>query len=109
MPCRAAVGDVERLLTAKQVAAQLGVCLRTFDRHAGKEIPFVMIGTARRYDPKDVEKWLEARKAGVSGETRRPASTTSAGRSTVAMALGPQQREKLLKLREKRRASTREP
>jgi excisionase family DNA binding protein len=51
------------LLTVPQLAAVLGVHRVTVYRLA---IPYVLVGSRRRYRPEDVDAYLEARKVAAS-------------------------------------------
>lgn len=55
---------MEPLMTAKEVAAYLGVHPKSVDRWAsqGAGPPYVKIEGARRYDRADLLRWVEARK-----------------------------------------------
>lgn len=60
-----------RLLTAEEVAAMLRVHPKTVhDWAAAGEMPSMRLGTGprarRRFDPVAVERWLDARKEGVT-------------------------------------------
>jgi excisionase family DNA binding protein len=56
---------LERLLTAHEVADLLQVHLRTVRRLvADGGLPCVRVGTRVRFDPRDVLRWVSARKEG---------------------------------------------
>ena len=51
------------LITAKQCAARLAISTRTLWAITNRKgIPHVRIGKALRYDPRDLETWIEKRK-----------------------------------------------
>lgn len=51
------------LLTAREACQALAISDRKlWSLTAGHEIPCVRIGRAVRYDPRDLEAWIEARK-----------------------------------------------
>jgi excisionase family DNA binding protein len=53
----------QALLTAKATAKLLGISERTLWTLTNqKEIPHLRIGKALRYDPRDIETWIEKRK-----------------------------------------------
>ena len=57
----------EQLLAERAAAARLGMSQRTFKRHlaAGSLEPLraIMVGARRRYDPRDVERYIEVKRA----------------------------------------------
>ncbi len=60
-----------RLLDTEQAAQFLGLSKRTLEnkRVSGIDpIPFVKCGRAVRYDPRDLESWLDARRFKNTGE-----------------------------------------
>jgi excisionase family DNA binding protein len=58
---------VDSLLTVEQVAAILGVRKSwVYERTRHGEIPCVKLGGLLRFDPKDLPRWVEAHKRGVS-------------------------------------------
>jgi excisionase family DNA binding protein len=51
------------LLKVPEAARCLGICERTlFELTRRSEIPCVRIGRAVRYDPRDLDRWIEAQK-----------------------------------------------
>ena len=56
-----ASGPVEKLLTQKEVAHQLGISQRTLERHRviGTGPRFVRLGRLVRYRMSDLEEWIE--------------------------------------------------
>jgi excisionase family DNA binding protein len=51
------------LMTAKACAARLGISERTlWSLTNRKEIPHIRIGRAIRYDPRDIQVWLDKKK-----------------------------------------------
>jgi excisionase family DNA binding protein len=56
--------SVERLLLRPREAAKaLGICERTlWDMTSKRELPRVRIGRAVRYDPRDLQAWINAQK-----------------------------------------------
>jgi excisionase family DNA binding protein len=54
---------LQALLTARQTAKILNICDRKlWELTNSKQIPHVRIGRAVRYDPRDLDAWLERRK-----------------------------------------------
>ncbi|GAB6907256.1 conserved hypothetical protein [Desulfosarcina cetonica] len=53
-----------KLLTEKQVAEKLSLHVQTLRnwRFHRRDLPYLKVGSAVRYDPDDVEKWLEHQK-----------------------------------------------
>ncbi len=55
--------ELQALLTARQTAKILGIGNRTlWGLTKGKQIPHIRIGKAIRYDPRDLEDWLDKKK-----------------------------------------------
>ncbi len=56
------------LLTTKQLAALLNVTTRTIENYCRRRlIPFVRIPAGRRFDQRDVERFIAARKFSHQG------------------------------------------
>ena len=54
---------MQKLLTARELAAVLGVSVFTIRKWVcAKAIPFTKLGAACRFNPDDVERWLEDRR-----------------------------------------------
>ena len=51
------------LLTIGQVASVLGVSLKTMRRLVARGFPHIRFGRVLRFDPVDVQRWLEARRS----------------------------------------------
>lgn len=52
---------IERLLTARQVAAVLGVSRQRVDRLAREgEVSFVLVGARRRFRPSELQRYIDA-------------------------------------------------
>lgn len=67
-----------KLLTRSEVAARLEVSLATFDRHAARDLPRVVIGRCVRFREEDVDSWLRRHQLTPSNETTEPGSFESA-------------------------------
>lgn len=50
-----------RLLTPRELAAELGVSVDTIERRAREGLPHVLVGTRRRFDAGACRAWLAAR------------------------------------------------
>lgn len=50
---------MERLLTRRELAAQMGVHPNTVDRLRKRGMPCRMIGSSPRFKPSEVERWLD--------------------------------------------------
>jgi excisionase family DNA binding protein len=58
-------GKDDRLWTKKQVSAYFNVSTSTVDRIvARRQLPFIVVGGRRRFDPADLAAFLESRKFG---------------------------------------------
>jgi predicted DNA-binding transcriptional regulator AlpA len=59
------------LLNEHEVAHRINISVKTLRRWrwANKEIRWIKIGSAVRYDPMDVQQYIDRRKAIISGET----------------------------------------
>lgn len=58
----------ENLMTTKEAAEKLGLTTHTLDCWRCKknmELPFVKIGRSVRYDPMDVQRFIEKRKVAI--------------------------------------------
>lgn len=76
--------DPGRLLTRSQAAAYLNISLSTFQRRVQPHIPFYPLGSLVRFDPKDLDAWLDTQKVGdSSGDVGSPGS----GSGTKGVAL----------------------
>ena len=90
----AAAGLGEPLLTARHVAAFLGVTRHTVFRLAGKPngIPCIKVGGALRFRPADVRAYVERRRVDHAGDTRATrllsAATINRARLAAASAVG---------------------
>lgn len=64
------------LLSTKKAAERLGISTRTLEkwRLTGQSPPYRKLGRAVRYDPADVEVWLEERKRNSTSDPG-PAAT----------------------------------
>jgi excisionase family DNA binding protein len=56
-------GGLRQLLTIDQVAKALGVSSKTVRRLIVRGFPHVRFGRVLRFDPADVQRWLEARRS----------------------------------------------
>lgn len=67
------IEEVTRLLTADEVAAVTGLSVETLAqwRSQGREIPYLKIGRAVRYDVADVQSYLEGCRVSVSDPKER--------------------------------------
>jgi excisionase family DNA binding protein len=56
---------IERLLTVQELGEMLGIPVKTVYRwrHRGEGPPPIRVGRFLRYDPADVSRWLDQRKA----------------------------------------------
>jgi excisionase family DNA binding protein len=55
--------DSKKLLSPKELAAYLGVAIGTIYSYTyQKQIPYIKIGRLARFDPAEVEIWINARK-----------------------------------------------
>jgi predicted DNA-binding transcriptional regulator AlpA len=66
---------MEQFLTERQVAGVLGVSpqlLRKWRASGQRDLPHVKIGRCVRYDPRDVEAFIERRKAEANDSTEPP-------------------------------------
>lgn len=55
--------ELDTPMNAKRTATRLGISERTLWALTNrKEIPHFRIGKALRYDPRDIEAWIEKRK-----------------------------------------------
>lgn len=98
-----------RLLTPDEAAQRLGVSRDTFDRHVRDHVPHVRIGRLLKYDPRDLDAWLDEQKAGSSsGAAAIPAKAlpTSASRTLGSATRSPQVSATLARLRRAPRKST---
>jgi excisionase family DNA binding protein len=79
---RVVVDDVKRepLLTVEQAAERLNISRDTFDAHVAPNIPRVRIGRVYRFDPRDLDDWIEANKV----RPGRAARATSASEPVAA-------------------------
>ena len=69
-PRRKAPGPV-RLLSCREAASRLGISERLlWSLYNRGEIPHVRIGRCVRFDPGDLEDWIEHRKEGGRGHGR---------------------------------------
>jgi excisionase family DNA binding protein len=59
------LASYERLLTVAELAEVIGVPVKTVYRwrHRGEGPPPIRVGRYLRFDPTDVNRWLDARKA----------------------------------------------
>jgi len=97
---------VTALLSRAQAAQLCGVSLDTFERHVQRHLPAIRIGRQLRYDPRDIEQWLEQNKRGPSDREARRRSSMSASGSTALASKSPPEREILARLRRSPRRST---
>lgn len=65
--------DAKKLLTAEDVAALTGLAVETLAqwRSQKRGIPYLKIGRAIRYDPGDVQEYLEGCRVSVSDPQER--------------------------------------
>lgn len=71
-PSRRGAGKRTSLLDIDEVASWLGVEVGFVRRLiAGRRIPFVKIGKYVRFDPADVEAWIDGQRIGTEVSTRR--------------------------------------
>lgn len=63
----------KKLLTADEVAALTGLAVETLSqwRSQGRGLPYLKIGRAVRYDPSEVEAYLEGCRVSVSDPRER--------------------------------------
>lgn len=71
----ALAGDRPRLLLpAREAAAALSICEKTLWSHTQPRgtIPCVKIGARVLYDPRDLQRWIDAQKKGVTPNDEHP-------------------------------------
>ncbi len=68
----AAPGDIESLLTIDEVAQRLGVQVRHVRRLvAERRIPYLKWGHLLRFDPQELEAWIDAARVTTFEASRR--------------------------------------
>jgi excisionase family DNA binding protein len=72
------------LLSARDAAAFLGVSLTSFRDHVGGELLAVRIGRRVLYDRRDLQRWIEARKASPHTRAAPLAKTSVRAREILA-------------------------
>jgi excisionase family DNA binding protein len=96
-------------LRAKEAAAYLGVCRRTFYKHVRPTIPAIRIGSRVSFDTADLDAFTASRKeavaeppaeAPVARSFQPPAPVRSREKATAAPATGRTTRDHLRQLRE---------
>ncbi len=70
---RGSIKTIAELLTAEEVAAMTGLCIETLAqwRSQKRGIPYLKLGRAVRYDPEDVQAYLQGCRVSVSDPQER--------------------------------------
>ena len=62
---------MEQYMTVKEVAVKVQLSEQTIRRHVmNRQIPFYKVIGAVRFKPCEIEKWVEEREAGKTGEKK---------------------------------------
>jgi hypothetical protein len=83
---RAAPGSTgaSSLLSARDAAVCLGVSLTSFRDHVAADLPCVRIGRRVLYDPRDLQRWIEARKASANAPVGAVSTPSPRAREILA-------------------------